>query len=593
MSKVKLSFSLFFALFLVGMMSTAAFAKDAYGVKAVPVGDGTVKVDFNGDTSDTASVTVFTINLLDDKDALVETKDITIDGSKKGSYTTPILTTGKIYTVELTRQAEPTKVVSGATIVITDASNKLLDVSIVKPGTSKVNANETGFNVLKKNKSGHKTHGSYQANTNSCASCHQTHTAEGDYLLFKDGTYSTCAACHDGTMGAKGVFGAPTNAGTFGGTHEGNMSIHLADGSVAVSAAPGGNRNLDGDNDRAWTAEFTCASCHEPHGSQGSKLLKGNPLGLGGLTKGTAAGQDPNGKRFLGVKVYDAVPGAKAEDVILVKYTVTATDIGADLKKAKSPYVNANLIAGDVVLQTYSWNPGGNYGAGAYRADYSLLLQEKGYPYKSNTVFKDATNTDITSQLDIKWLDGFITDKGTKKIADIASADLSLGIAVTITPEHRSLYDNTYPGYVSDSGVQMSNFCTSCHADYLSGTYAKADTGVYSTAHRHQTNTDMLTCSRCHYAHGTDATIMKDANDQGVADLIKVGGKFDPAKYGGDSAAATAAATEYLKDPNPSSALKKYTGMSVCYACHGSGAAFMNDGKSERLLGGQPGTPRN
>jgi len=39
--------------------------------------------------------------------------------------------------------------------------------------------------------------------------------------------------------------------------------------------------------------------------------------------------------------------------------------------------------------------------------------------------------------------------------------------------------------------------------------------------------------------------------------------------------------------------LKKYTGMSACYGCHGSGAAFMNDGKSERLLSGQPGTPRN
>ncbi|CAM3979178.1 cytochrome c3 family protein [Mesobacillus zeae] len=578
MSKFKLSFSLILAVLLVGMLGTAAFAKDAYGLKAYRIaGTNTIKVDFNGTADDTPSTTAFTITVNNPDNTVLETKDITIGADRTASYTTPDLEIGKIYTVLLARQSAPTTFVSGATITISDAFNvEFKPLSPEQLKTTKINANETGFNVLKKNRTGHKTHGSYQNNTNSCASCHQTHTAEGDYLLFKDGTYNTCAACHDGTMGAKGVFGAPTNAGTFGGSHDGNMSIHMSDGSVSVQAAPGGNKAA---GTGSWTEDFTCASCHEPHGSPGSKLLKVNPLGLGGVKPS----DDPAGKKFVGVPVKDTVPATKEANIILSKYTVTADDIGTDPAKAKPGYKTAGLTEGTVILQTYKWNPGANHGAGGYSADYSLWLQEKGWPYKANTVIKDSAGTDITSQFNVAWLDGFISEKsGGKTIADVATADISQGIAVTVKSNPESLYNNYSADYVMDSGVQMSNFCSSCHADYLSGTYKNSDTGVYTTAHRHQTNTDMLTCSRCHFAHGTDATIMKDASNKGVAELTAAGGKFDPVNFAGDTNAAKAAAIEYLKDPNPSSALKKHTGMSVCYSCHGSGVSFINDPKSER-----------
>ncbi len=121
------------------------------------------------------------------------------------------------------------------------------------------------------------------------------------------------------------------------------------------------------------------------------------------------------------------------------------------------------------------------------------------------------------------------------------------------------MFDSNSPTYVKGSGVEMSKFCASCHTDYLSATYAN-ETGVFTTAHRHQTDTDRLTCVRCHYAHGTDATIMKDSLDRGLNELTA------PlvVNYAGD----TTAALDYLKDPNPSSALKRYTGMSVCFGCH-------------------------
>ena len=121
------------------------------------------------------------------------------------------------------------------------------------------------------------------------------------------------------------------------------------------------------------------------------------------------------------------------------------------------------------------------------------------------------------------------------------------------------------------------------------------DTGVYTTAHRHQTATDELTCVRCHFGHGSEAQTMKDANDQSYYDLTSAG--MDPG-----------VAIDYLKDPNPTSAIKRYTGMSVCYACHGKGGQFLgnpNNGTdpsttnpdgthpvTEKLLDGQPGTDR-
>jgi hypothetical protein len=58
---------------------------------------------------------------------------------------------------------------------------------------------------------------------------------------------------------------------------------------------------------------------------------------------------------------------------------------------------------------------------------------------------------------------------------------------------------------------------------------------------------------------------MKDANDDSYFEGEHVG-KLD-----------------YYVDPNPSSALKRYTGMSVCYACHGSGGQFINNPANDKV----------
>jgi predicted CXXCH cytochrome family protein len=150
------------------------------------------------------------------------------------------------------------------------------------------NANNTGSGVgdntggsagsVIKNVTGQRTHGEYQNNTNSCASCHQTHTAAAKELLFKDSVFDTCTACHDGTLGFYNVFQAST-AGTFGGDANHNASMHLADGALTTSAAPGGNHTSK--DEASWGKEFNCASCHSPHGSYSDRLLNYNPNDMG------------------------------------------------------------------------------------------------------------------------------------------------------------------------------------------------------------------------------------------------------------------------------------------------------------------------
>lgn len=88
---------------------------------------------------------------------------------------------------------------------------------------------------------------------------------------------------------------------------------------------------------------------------------------------------------------------------------------------------------------------------------------------------------------------------------------------------------------------------------------------------------------------------MKDANDNTYYDLTAAGKIFDASVSGN-----TDKAIHYLVDPNPSSALKRYTGMAVCYACHGKGEQFMGNPNNipdatigETLRAGEPGTPRN
>lgn len=169
-----------------------------------------------------------------------------------------------------------------------------------------VNSNDTGyfaealfgtFGSLVRAVPGQLVHTDFQLDTNSCASCHMTHTAVGRSLLFQQTVSDTCFACHDGTIGALNVLAAPRaaederfggseTAGTFGLVdQEHNASVHNVE-ETTISGAPGGNRGNDivdsaGRVSTGWAGTFSCASCHAPHGSYSIRLLHANPNFLG------------------------------------------------------------------------------------------------------------------------------------------------------------------------------------------------------------------------------------------------------------------------------------------------------------------------
>jgi predicted CXXCH cytochrome family protein len=414
-----------------------------------------------------------------------------------------------------------------------DSNSGKLDSTTVSPGLTASNANKTGDGVdvndgttvskVLKNVAGQRTHGEYQNNTNSCASCHQTHTASGKKLLFKNGTYNTCAACHDGTLGFYNVYQA-SNAGTFGGNPAkaiGNASVHMATGTMKISAAPGGNRTST--DASSWGKDFTCASCHSPHGSYSDRLLHYNPNNVGNrlATDG----------------------GLKKENL-----TVSKDVYGKYTATAPGPWLYGYTFGSPKIYWTQIRVK--NAATGVFEYKYP------GDPKKSwNDVLK------------VNYRGGYFTDPNgllnTVAIADIqmdvapatiVKFDLTQDTTITIAPVFK------VNGYKSGT----SAYCAACHTDY-NATSAQTETGTFSKAFRHRvvqglkagmigetnaagTPNATMVCLSCHFAHGADNTIQKDARDVANTSI----------------------------DVNASSALKRYVNMAVCWKCH-------VDSKAEQL----------
>jgi predicted CXXCH cytochrome family protein len=485
----------------------------------------------------------------------------------------------------------------------------------------KVDASGVNLNSVIKNLTGHKTHTSYQNNTNSCASCHQVHTAKGDQLLFADGVYQTCTACHDGTLGffnvfADGSVASKEGAGTFGGTH--GASKHLANDAVKISAAPGGNpaiqvynattKDETSDDRRGtmWGENFNCASCHAPHGSYSDRLLQYNPNGIGAIPASKGGNQlenvpvvttlptaDKDSAVDVLLRTEDAVADANGHKKVTVahyiknKTTVNKVD-SYSYSKSTAPWLYGydnrtdglsywsrlvkpgkgdNPATTDVVEIDFDIDAVAAYGSttGVY-FDY-----EHAQAYSTSgagaTALKDATKGYIARPVVVQMAKLNDTLGTTIQSAFWSGANLDKFGDKTAQELKDLGYTVDASNVVKNVGVKMSQFCAACHTDYLQANSDGkkshfGDANSATAAYRHSTNSDSYTCVRCHYGHGTDAEIMKDALGRTVADLT--GTSEFPTK---DDAMA------YMTDNNASSALKKFTNMSVCWACHNSSHA--------------------
>ncbi|MCW3491297.1 cytochrome c3 family protein [Dethiobacter alkaliphilus] len=147
--------------------------------------------------------------------------------------------------------------------------------------------NVAGFEGYSRNVPGQKVHTGFSVNTNSCASCHMTHTAQGSGLIFQRSIYNTCSTCHfDSSMNTYNIHDDTTLPG--GRFYDGDnqpessrqgVSFHLATGAKELGDAPGAPDESewdDPDNFGWWDQPFTCGSCHAPHGAYGERHFNMN-----------------------------------------------------------------------------------------------------------------------------------------------------------------------------------------------------------------------------------------------------------------------------------------------------------------------------
>jgi len=575
MKKLRISFSALVALFLFGILSTAVLAAPPASVSKIesaPVGETGIKVTWPA----VAGATGYNVYW---ENALV------VDNQNVLVYEATNIIPGQKYKFEI----EAVNADGTSEKVVIDAILGLNQNFTGKDTTpvENINSNQTGFGTAdnsggsaksvvksmdmvdnKGNDGTHKTHGDYQNNTNSCASCHQTHTASAGMLLFKNGTQATCTSCHDGTLGFYDVFavGHDSGAGTFGGDPiDGNASSHMANGTVSVKAAPGGNKN--GTDTKTWASDFTCASCHSPHGSFSDRLLKVDPNGMASAKKEVGGNLQENvGALALSVSapITDTVVNGLSKNTSAVLKYVTLD--GSEFDDPTSPFYkdqnakdggkNALIIyykeAANNWVRGVMLNTGNTFNPTLTGAQYN---PDGGYVLFTNTIDPATVAANIAKPYIIKFEfeDKGLTDVGImeKKTIKVKSGD-------------------------------SQGFCLSCHTDYGGGKGYVSKWDDNKKIWAHGMSGTSRTCVTCHFAHGTDVSIMKDATGRTVEQIIA-----DPTSpFFGDATKAT----EYMVDKNVSSALKKYTNMTSCWACHNSSKSgqFVNSPRDPEHPNGMP-----
>lgn len=424
-------------------------------------------------------------------------------------------------------------------------------------------------------------HIEFQNDTNSCRSCHEPITTVWSNHFYANGVYPTCTACHDGSLGIYNVFIGNASSGSFGGSYAGNMSIHNVNPALKDKAAPGGNRESVEEN---WTADFSCGSCHNPHGSYSDRLLTANPNNMGNVTA------DKGGKRLTGVPVVNTLTGSATSYVLLKTTLMSDPSISYPNASVGPEYVKKGLVKGDVVIQLYKKN------GSTYVAEKDPWLT--GFDWVSGPTNKlywteFYESTDSPPLLHAGMLkegvilgNGFIAAKAnladTLFPANIAIANISRAYVVKLDvepikePKYSAFHETTTNistlWTANDGrGKAMSAFCSACHTDYLAKSGSL--TGIFSHAYRHTTISDRFTCVRCHYAHGTDVSLMRDANGKTVQEIVSDPTYFPDIK---NQPVRAVLARDYMLDRNPSSALKRYTNMSICWGCHHDDKIFVN-----------------
>jgi predicted CXXCH cytochrome family protein len=498
------------------------------------------------------------------------------------------------------------------------------------------------------------THTAFQLNTNSCASCHMTHTAVGANLLIQATTQATCMACHNGTIGFLNV-NAPAVLPLIGPTHNAGMggsvaagtfnlavgrtpSMHDTSVGVTLSGAPGGNRTLRAESGGAWTGEFTCASCHAPHGSHSIRLLHFNPNRVALRAPGSVtsdvytAGGRYTVSSAANLNVANFTTATHANQVTIANvtgtiYTYTLTGVPA------APWVAgyANRVGGAVSnwtrVYTTVYNPNdGTIRAGGALADpanATWTATEMGRMLTRHFTINFATGiltqtpaqrTAMITQLQAQGFPGATAETADLRIdvarglqvraranTTVLGAD-DLGRAARLVAGARQI-DFLDPASYDAPAYNL--FCAACHTDYLptltgSGQAIDAAAGVnttgvgiYSRKFRHTINRTASAAVSPMPVRG--GTAFSGANLTGTTtgsnQLMCLSCHFG---HGADASmmlladntrvSANAGAVGTPTDPTQndvsatlggSSALKRYINQASCWHCHVRAASIV------------------
>ncbi len=499
----------------------------------------------------------------------------------------------------------------------------------------KTNAGDPDFHsTYQRNVFGQLVHTDFQLNTNSCASCHMTHTAQARSLLFRNGVYSTCVACHDGTLGFLNVFAIPgesnpyggsQTAGTFAANHARNASVHLATDTMKLAAAPGGNRAnaAAGDNGAGtWNADFNCASCHGPHGSYSIRLLHYNPANIG-MRPAILTGQEANsgGLWFQGAELKDSGGGK------LKAYIGTTVVPRQDTPWLYSYAAGATMWNGrQPRFATRIWydgfyNPNVTHGGPMSQFNGAAILNRffsikygKGYAeqtpdqlaamiaFLENPGLTGPLATGVTpiapgsfdpANLRIDVGGVIVVTASTRNMVEIAALDPSEDNLALPEYSRNFIKTNTYSGKYGTAGANglagaaqgnqyaYNLYCAACHTDYLmgaaSGQGATNGVGVYSKAYRHTINRGATVGGSMEVKGTGNALLCVSCHyvhgvDSSFQQLAD-GTLVDEAEFRQGTQAGDPNTFMGANDVNHSSALKRYINMAVCWTCHANSSA--------------------
>jgi len=494
-------------------------------------------------------------------------------------------------------------------------------------GAAWANSNRSGETAvvwdggaLLRNVPGQLTHTAFQLNTNSCASCHMTHTAVGTNLLIQASTQDTCMACHDGTIGFLNVNAAATGdtsgagmggsvaAGTFGVLTGRTPSMHDVFVPNTLSGAPGGNRTgVVEQAGASWTTNFTCASCHAPHGSHSIRLLNTNPNNvalrqIASASAGVAGGRWSPNARATGFTVASAAYDEARQ--LWVYPTVHAAAYTAPWVAGYTGSVSSTaygrLSAPWTRIYHEAWNPNLNgrsdpTGTTAWVAADIVNLLNRYFTINFATGEVIQTETQRNDLISFLQNAPFNLTQAQAEEAPL-NIDVARGLRVraqALNPTGDLVADARRVDFINPATYDATSynlFCAACHTDYLptisAGNQTGSGVGIYSQKFRHTINrpasggpvrmpviggtaftaanltgtvtgSNRLMCLSCHFAHGADASMMLLADNTRVS-----------AAGGATGTPTDPAQNDVSAQLGGSSALKRYINQASCWHCH-------------------------